>query len=230
MNKHFLYGLIFFVFLSSCSKLSHPFVYDPGLSKYNHNGYTLLFEDKSGAFAPGLKKQFVETFFEVYPKLAKVFNANTARQVVFKIDPDYKGVAATSEDIVRFDPVWFQKNPKDIDVVTHEVMHIVQNYRNSIGPWWLTEGIADYARDVYGVSNANANWRLNLPGANDQYDKGYRVTARFLLWIEKKVKSGFVKYINSALREHTYSDDMWQQYTGKTKETLWSDYIANPDI
>ncbi len=42
-------------------------------------------------------------------------------------------------------------------------MHIVQGYPgygDARVPGWLVEGIADYARDRYGMDNAAAGWAL----------------------------------------------------------------------
>jgi hypothetical protein len=57
--------------------------------------YTLTFESNYADFDPSLKKKLIETFFKVYPKLAKEYNKNTNREVKFMIDTAYKGVAAT---------------------------------------------------------------------------------------------------------------------------------------
>ncbi len=109
-------------------------------------GYTLVFLNKDSALNPTVKQKLIETFFIVYPREAQLYNPKTSATVIFFVDPAYKGVAATSDGIVRFNPSWFHRNPEDIDVVTHEVMHIVQDYGQSTGPGWLTEGIADYVR------------------------------------------------------------------------------------
>jgi hypothetical protein len=109
-------------------------------------GYTLLFITKVPAFDAGVKARMIDAFFAVYPKQAKLYNKSTARKVIFLIDPAYKGVAATAGYIIRYNPEWFVKNPEDIDVVTHEVMHITQSYGRTAGAGWLTKGIVDYVR------------------------------------------------------------------------------------
>jgi hypothetical protein len=107
-------------------------------------------------------------------------------------------------------------------------MHIVQDYGDSSGPGWLTEGIADYARYKFGVNNAAAKWELKYkPG--QKYTDAYRVTARFLVWMEEKVKPGIVKDLDSQMRKHTFTDNTWQQLTGKTVDQLWAEYTANPE-
>jgi Predicted Zn-dependent protease len=199
------------------------------------NGYTLVFANNDTTFekeGADVKKRMIETFYKVYLEEANTYNKNTAKRVVFFVDRNYKGVAATSNMTVRFNPPWMLKKPTDIDVVTHEVMHIVQDYHNGAGPGWLTEGIADYVRAVYGVDNAGAKWtlpeklRTDKDGKQQNYTASYRVTARFLLWIEKNYKKDLVVNLNNAMREHTYTDDIWKQQTSKTLDELWTEYAA----
>lgn len=193
-------------------------------------GYTLIWINKDQDFNMLLKKELMDNYFKNYPKLAKEYNPKTRKKVYFIIDPDYKGVAATDGGVVRYNPEWFRKNPFDIDVVTHEVMHIVQDYPNDSGPWWITEGIADYVRYVYGVANGKANWKLPEYNSKQNFDNSYRVTARFLSWIEHHVKKGFVKKLNLAMREKTYTPQFWKNNTGKTVEELWTAYGEKPSI
>ncbi|KQR65298.1 basic secretory protein-like protein [Pedobacter sp. Leaf176] len=193
-------------------------------------GYTLTFESNFAQLDPKLKKRLIETFFEVYPKLAKEYNPNTIKEVKFFVDTNYKGVAATSNGKVSFSSNWMVKHPEDIDVVTHEVMHIVQDYGRSVGPGWLTEGIADYVRSKFGVDNPGAKWTLPDLKPEHSYKNSYRITARFFTWIEKHVKPGTIKAIDASLREHTYTPSIWAKLTGKDLDALWADYVKNPQL
>lgn len=195
--------------------------------------YTLVFINRDSAFAATgepIKKRMVDAFFEVYPKEARRFNRETARRVTFVIDPDYKGVAAASHGIIRFSPKWMLTNPGDIDVVTHEVFHIVQNYPGGAGPGWLTEGITDYVRHKYGVDNAGANWSLTPFDPKHSYKNSYRITARFLVWTEKNANKKIVDELDKSLRTRTYSPEIWVKLTGKTLDELWQTYAQNPAI
>ena len=194
------------------------------------NGYTLIWINKDKNFSPALKERLVAAYFTNYPKLAKKYNRNTIKKVSFVIDPDYKGVAATVGGIVRYSPAWFAKNPGDIDVVTHEVMHIVQAYPDGAGPWWITEGIADFVRFDNGIDNTGANWTLPDYSDKQKYTDSYRVTARFLYWINKHVKKDFVKKLDAAMRSKSYRDDFWKTQTGQTIDELWAAYSQNPKI
>lgn len=194
------------------------------------NGYTLTFENNDPALDPALKKKLTETFFVVYPRLAKAYNKNTSKNIRFMVDTAYKGVAATADDQVTFSASYLAKHPADIDVVTHEVMHIAQNYGESNGPGWLTEGIADFARYQFGIDNAAAHWQLPEYKAGQSYENSYRITARFFVWLEKKVKPGMIKTIDVSLRDHTYTPQIWEKLTHKDLDTLWSDYVKDPAI
>ncbi len=191
-------------------------------------GYTLTFSSNDPTPNPELKSRMVATFFKVYPELAKTYNPKTAKKVMFEIDTAYKGVAATGGGKIVYNPDWFKKHPGDIDVVTHEVMHVVQAYGNTTGPGWLTEGIADYVRYKFGVDNAGANWKLTPFKPEHSYKNSYRITARFLNWLEENGNSGIVVKLDKAMRSHNYQPELWKDSTGKTLDELWTSYAASP--
>lgn len=192
-------------------------------------GYTLTFINEDKDFSPALRTRMIETFFHVYPLLKAEYNEKTNKVVTFVIDTAYKGVAATGGDRVAFSPEWFKKHPEDIDVVTHEIMHIVQAYGDGGGPWWVTEGIADYVRYKFGVDNAGAKWTLPNYKEGQKYDNGYRVTARFLAWLEKS-NPGIVKVLDKNMRDHSYTEGIWKKQTGKDLTELWAAYGLNPAL
>ena len=171
----------------------------------------------------------IDAFFTVYPEEAKRFNKHTLRTVQFIVDPAYKGVAATGNGRARDNPEWLKKNPEDIDVVTHEVMHIVQDYHHE-NPGWLTEGIADYVRYVYGVNNVKSKWTLPDYRSAQNYSNAYRITARFLLWAEKTKNKKIVDKLDAALRDGTYQPQLWVKLTGATVEDLWKEYSTDPAL
>lgn len=193
-------------------------------------GFTILFINKDSGFSAVTKQRMIDTYFKVYPKEAKRFNKDTRKMVTFIIDPAYKGVAAASNGIIRVSPKWMADHPEDIDVVTHEAMHIVQAYPGGAGPGWLTEGIADYVRHVYGVNNEAGKWSLPKYDSTHHYTKAYRITARFLVWAEKNTNKKLVTKLNAAMRSKTYKPEIWKELTGKTLDELWTDYTKNPAI
>jgi len=215
--------------LSLCVVFSiSAFAQTPEVTK--KGGYTLTFSNNDPNLDLAVKEKLISTFFKVYPELAKEYNKKTVKEVYMMIDTAYTGVAETDNAHVRISSKWMHKKPEDIDVVTHEVMHIVQDYGQSNGPGWLTEGIADYARNQFGVNNGAAKWSLGDYKSGSNYDNAYRVTARFLLWIENHHKKGIVKLLDKQMREHTYTDNVWKDQTGKTLNELWAEYIANPAL
>lgn len=192
--------------------------------------FTIVFINQSEKFSKHTGKRMIETFFKVYPQEARLYNRHTRKLVTFVIDPGYTGVAAASNGIIKVNPEWMIKNPEDLDVVTHEAMHIVQNYPGGAGPGWVTEGVADYVRYKLGVNNAAANWSLPAFSEKQHYTNAYRVTARFFVWIEKNHSKKLVKKLDHAMRTKTYTQDFWKKETGKTVDELWNDYKNNPKI
>src|SRR5882762_9459549 len=142
---------------------------------YNKNGYKLTLTNYDATLDTAELTRLVKTFYTVYPELAKEYNPATLKDVKMVVDTSYKGVAATADGKVTIASSWLHKRPEDIDVVTHEVMHIVQDYGETVGPGWLTEGIADYARNKFGVNNAAAKWVLPEFKPTQNYDNAYRV-------------------------------------------------------
>ena len=194
--------------------------------------YTLVFECKSPSFSKETSQKLIDTYFKVYPKLVKKYNRKATRKVTFVIDPTYDGVAGTSNDRVVFSTKYMTSHPGDIDVATHEVMHIVQSYGGKSGmPGWLTEGIADYVRYAYGVDNAGAGWSLPKFSEKQSYKNSYRITARFLAWLEISGQKGIVKKLDQAGRDKTYDNGaIWNKITEKTIDELWIDYSQNPSL
>jgi hypothetical protein len=193
------------------------------------NGFTLIFINKDSFFDPSTKTRMIDAFFNVYPREVERFNKNSLTKVIFIIDPAYKGVAATGNGMARYSPKWMKEHPEDIDVVTHEVMHIVQAYPRRTGPGWLTEGIADYVRYKFGVNNEKGKWSLPAYDTSHRYTKSYRITARFLVWLEKQYPT-IVNELDSAMRSATYTPEIWTKLTGKSIDDLWTKYGDDPTL
>jgi len=193
-------------------------------------GYELVFISKDPNLDQQVKQKLIDTYFKIYPVLVKTYNKKSTKEVLFVVDTAYKAVAEASGGRILFSAGYMKAHPTDIDVVTHETMHIVQGYGYSAGPVWLTEGIADYIRYKHGVDNVGSKW--SLPDFNDQqsYTNSYRITARFFAWIEKNEKPGLIKQLDQELRAHTYNNGSWKTLTGKTIDELWTAYAQNPVI
>jgi hypothetical protein len=200
-----------------------------GTVVYTSNGYKVTVTNKDATFDDAIRQKFIDIFFSVYPQLLSRFNTGATKSVTFVIDNAYTGVAYTSGTTITYSSAWFHNNPQDVDVVTHEIMHVIQAYTGGT-PGWLTEGIADYVRYRYGVNNGPAGWSLPAWNSSQSYTNSYRVTARFLAWLELHVNSTIVTSLNTALRNHTYTANTWVTLTGKTVDQLWADYSANPAL
>lgn len=192
--------------------------------------YSLVFISKDPELDQNVKQNLIDTYFKVYPTLVKTFNKSSTKDVLFVVDTAYAGVAEASGNRILFSSKYLQSNPTDIDVVTHETMHIAQGYGYSAGPVWLTEGIADYVRYKYGVDNIGSKWSLPDFDANQNYTDSYRVTARFFEWLEQKVKKGLISELDKQLRAHTYTEKSWISITGKTIDELWAAYTKSPGV
>lgn len=197
-------------------------------SKEKHKGYSLTFISKDPNLDPNVRKNLISTYFEIYPTLVKTFNDKSTHDVLFVVDTAYKAVAEASGNRILFSAGYMKAHPTDIDVVTHETMHIVQGYGYSAGPVWLTEGIADYVRYKYGVDNVGSKWSLPAYNEKQSYTNSYRITARFFAWLEQNVKPGLIATLDQQLRAHQYTAQSWETLTGKTLDQLWADYGKEP--
>ena len=205
-------------------------VFAQSTENFKKKGYELTFINQDPDLNPDTKDGLVNTFFKVYPKLVKDFNKNSIKHVTVEVDTAYGGVAYANNGKVTISSKWLKKMPLDFDMITHEVMHIAQSYPNGSGPGWLTEGIADYVRSEYGIANAEGGW--SLPDYNEKahYTNAYRITARFLLWVEKNYDKNLVKKLDKHLREKTYTPELWEKYTGHSVDELWAEYGKNPAL
>nr|GFC13898.1 hypothetical protein [Tanacetum cinerariifolium] len=110
------------------------------------------------------------------------------------------------------------------------LLRMPEAYPNGSGPGWLTEGIADYARYVYGVNNQAGNWKLPDYKAGQSYTNSYRIMARFLVWLDQHGYPKLVNQLDDAARTRTYTPEIWKQKTGKTLDELWAAYTAQPTV
>ena len=192
--------------------------------------YTLTYTSQDKTLDPSIQKGIEKIFKKVYPKLVKDFNKNSQKEVTIKIDTAYDGVAYAHQGAITISSAWLHKKPEDLDLVTHELMHLVQSYPGGAGPGWLTEGIADYVRYKYALDNEGAGWSLTPFESTQSYKNSYRITARFLLWATQNYDKKLIEKLDSDLRNKKYSPQTWEQYTGKTVDELWKEYATKPEL
>ncbi|SEA27905.1 Peptidase [Arachidicoccus rhizosphaerae] len=189
----------------------------------------LIFVNHTDKKSLSYQSVLTNTFFTVYPELLKEYNPDAVKRVYFIIDPTYDGVAYSFGDVLVFSYDYMEGHPKEGDVAVHEIMHKIQNgYQGDI-PSWLTEGIADYVRYRYGIDNPDS-WELPDYSSDQNYDDSYRVTARFLVWIENHKEKNFVKQLDQALRKGTNYKDFFVSTLGKSIDQTWSEYGKNPAL
>lgn len=190
--------------------------------------FTLTIEGPiSPEFAPVVGR-LTTHFYECYPRLLKRFEnpdkpANRRIRLIF--EPSLRAPAQASGDRVQISINWMRQHPDDIGIIAHELTHIVQAYPDP-NPGWLTEGIADYARHIYGPAN-QVGWKLPERLTEKQsYRDSYGVTARFLLWLDEKFPDTVDKlHRKMQLREFQITD--FQVLTGKDVDTLWKECVAD---
>lgn len=228
-----------FTFCASCSRHSVPgksmSVSAPDGSgplqqiNYRQGDYSLTFRNNDPDFDTAIRNKLVATYFAVYPAEARRFNKNTVKHVIFSVDTAYHGVAATGGGKTTFSSAYYRRFPADIDVVTHEVMHLVQSYPH-YHPVWLVEGIADYVRYEYGLHNKSAGWTMPNYNPKQSYKNSYRITARFLVWIQEHGDKKVVDQLDGSLRNNTYDKDTWKKLTGKSVDDWWAEYGKSPSL
>jgi hypothetical protein len=163
---------------------------------------------------------------EWYPKICEMLKSDGFKpradvKLVFK---KKLGVPAyTGGGTITISGSWVKDHPDDWGMVVHELTHVVQAYRRAgRGAGWLVEGIADYVRFCKYEPKVEVKVRKR-----DQAKAGYRVTARFLGWVEQKYDKQLVNKLNRALREGDYRDALFERYTGKNIDDLWAEYVKS---
>jgi hypothetical protein len=187
--------------------------------------------------APELKdwvqKKLQPTADTWYAKIVKALPSKDFTppvRVSIVITDSYRGVAATGGNHVDCNSGWFKEN-RDGEApgaVVHELVHVVQQYGRPKGgasnPGWLVEGIADYIR-WFKYEPKPTGCRPQDPG-KASYTDSYRTTAGFLNYVVEKHDKEVVAKLNAAMRRGKYSPGLWKEYTGKTVDELWKQYVA----
>jgi hypothetical protein len=187
--------------------------------------------------APELKdwveKTLQPTADQWYPKIIAALpskNFKALPTVSIAITDQYGGVAATGGNHVMCSSAWFKRNIKGeaAGAVVHELVHVVQQYGRTRGgtrnPGWLVEGVADYIRWFKYEPKPTGTRPRNPDRA--KYTDSYRTTAGFLNYVVEKHDKEIVTKFNADMRQGKYSPDRWKEYTGKTVDELWKEYVA----
>ena len=161
---------------------------------------------------------------EWYPKVAEMLASDgfsPPREMKLVFQPG-GGIGSTTGNTTRVSADWIKKHPKDFGLVIHEMTHVIQRYPDP-NPSWVTEGIADYVR-WFNFEPENRRPHPNPQRA--KYTDSYQTTAAFFAWIVQSHDQHFVKKLNAAMRQSKYSSQLFKEYTGKTVDELWREYLA----
>jgi hypothetical protein len=173
---------------------------------------------------------------EWYPKIVALLPSDgftAPKELSVRFSESMRGVAATGGTRVTCAAQWFRANLQGeaVGSVVHELVHVVQQYGRARrtnpnarrSPGWLVEGLADYVRwFLYEPQSHGADvaWLRQRRNPQLRYDAGYRITANFLNWVTEKYDKELIPYLNAAMREGNYTDELWQQRTGHSLSDL----------
>jgi hypothetical protein len=162
---------------------------------------------------------------EWYPRIdamlaTKDFKPPASVKIVFK---KTNGVAGTAGNRITVNSEWIAKHPEDFGMIIHELVHVVQSYPKA-DAMWLIDGIADYIRFWSFEPKPPA---VRIDPAKSSYREGYRVTAAFLVWVEKERDKDIVARLHGALRKGAYTDGLWKEGSGKDLDALWREFVAS---
>ena len=170
--------------------------------------------------------RLVALFYQSYPKLLERFehpSRPAPREIRIVFVPKLDHPAHCVGHTITISADWMLQHPDDLGLLTHELTHAVQNYPQS-DPGWLTEGIADYARHLYGPEQ-QPGWKLPERLTEKQsYRNSYGVTARFLVWVEDK-HPGAVDKMHRQMQDREFRVENFEELTGKSVDTLWAECV-----
>jgi len=168
-------------------------------------------------------KPLVEKWHPIIADMLKSDGFVPASEVKLVPKKDMKIPAATSGNVISISVDHISHHPDDYGMVIHELVHVLQRYpRVDKDTWWLVEGIADYIR-YYRFEPKIKLPRLDPSKAS--FRDGYKTSARFLAWIERKHDRTIVKKLNLALRKGEYRPELFQEWTKQSLDQLWVNFV-----
>lgn len=162
---------------------------------------------------------------EWHPRLCNLIPSkdfSAPRTIDLVIRRTDEGVGGTTGTKITLSSKWLETHPNDFGLVLHELVHVIQSYPNG-QPSWVTEGVADYLR--WGIFEGKSLAEFPKPKEQNGYQRGYQVAAGFFLWLETEKSPGIVKKLNSAMRNGTYEDQIFERETGRSLTELWDLYV-----
>lgn len=202
--------------------------------KYISNGYELsIYRLPDQEVPESILTLLQDLFFGSYPEMKDDFGTTTNTSVSFLLnkdldEPGISTVAYTDESLtVHCSLRLLEEDEGYRNAIVHELFHVVQNGYPDIDKdpiiRVLSEGLADYAREKYGVYE-EVDWVLPEYSSDQSYMDSYRVTAAFISWIADTYDEDFPVNLNKALHEGSYTDEFWVDATGLDIDQLWAEY------
>jgi hypothetical protein len=209
------------------------------------DGYAEITIDTSeaGDLKEWAAEKLAPVLAEWYPKIVALLPSEdftAPKAVTISIRPA-NGVAFASGTRITANSAWVRRelNGEAVGALVHEAVHVVQQYGGGRRgnpdfkrpPGWLGEGIPDYIRFFLYESQSHGADLIWLQGRRNQtlnYDGMYRITANFLNHVVEKydAKKEFITRINAACRQGKYTDELWQELTGKSLADLNDEWKA----
>jgi len=190
--------------------------------------FTLTIAGEIDADLAPVVGRLTTVFYQSYPKLVQRFEhpkKPAARHIRLVLQRGLKVPAHCSGATVTVSVEWLQKHADDLGLLTHELTHVVQAYPNP-EPGWLTEGLADYARHLYGPKE-QPGWALPAHLSMKQsYKDSYQVTGRFLLWLDTR-HPGVVDKVHRRMQDGEFAVDDFRMLAGTALDTLWEECVRD---
>ncbi|MEI7460911.1 MAG: basic secretory protein-like protein [Pirellula sp.] len=161
---------------------------------------------------------------EWHPRICNLISTKgvaPANELSIRLIESEEGIASTQGTVITISSRWIKNHPDDLGLVIHELAHVIQGYPEG-NPWWVTEGIADYVRNV--VFEGKSQQLFAVPLDEKGYLQGYNTAAGFLFWLESDLAPGIVRRLNTSIRNRKYSDVVFKELTGQSLDELWDTY------
>lgn len=159
-------------------------------------------------------------------KKGEPFRSPAEVKLVFKKNLNVPAYA--SGGTITINGEWIARNPDDLGMVIHELVHVIQQYPNSrTKPGWLVEGIADYIRWWRYEPELHAGpGRTKVNADTAKYTDAYRTTAVWLAWASRKYDMRLVPALDKAMRDREDPMPLFEKVTGKNADDLWKEFVG----
>ncbi len=190
----------------------------------------------NGLVSSDLENKVRKLIRDIYENVFQFYNDGKPAYVTINIKPSGffanvgSGVPAyttweNSKAVIYMNERHINNNPKDLDCLTHELIHCAQQYQGLTNDLvWLMEGLTDYGRGMFGLYNEEAGWRYQPFTLGTKYTDSYTVTAGFLDYLTRKFNKEIVWLLHKDLKDQSYNDSVWIEYTGYSVDGLWMMY------